>query len=692
MTIPVSVNKLRAAGLFWLSLGVCGFAASPALVPLPQLLVQTNTGSFTLCPPQVIPGAPAPSPTIILVDGAGRETGEYLATTLFKSTSYRFPVGTNSGLAPVPQAILLTTNAALASLGPEGYELLVATNSVVIRAPTTAGLFYGAQTLLQLLPPDIYSPRPVNGVTWAAPCIYIQDWPRFSWRGFMLDPVRHFFNKDEVKQVLDTLALHKLNMFHMHLCDDSGWRLEIKKWALLSQASAWRTDLNPNDLTSHLWNLNPRAMAAWRDDGLYGGFFTQDDAREIVAYAAQRHITVVPEIEMPGHSSAALNAYPQFACGCATCSNGPYSLNVTSYVGGVFCVARPETTNFLHDVLTEVMDVFPGPYIHIGGDEVNFGNWRKHSLDQALTNSLGTTNMQVYQGYFAQQMANWLKSQGRTMIGWSEIFNGGLVTNCALMDWLGNAAQAATNRQGAVIAVSSTFYVNKWETATNTSGGGVVWSNEPPGQSGLCTLTNIYGYEPIPASVTGVYTNYILGVEGPCWTEWIPSLLNMQFRMFPRVSAIAELNWTSRALKDWNSFTNRLTTHQLRLSRMGVNYNPHATPPAVGSWSSAPATYAVQSWDITSSVTNSGDINVSFCWKGGTNGLDIAWVGLLQNGTEIDRDTHAGFTFTNPVPSKASYILRLPARRPGATYTLSASVQGRGGISCTGVIYRPNWD
>ena len=202
----------------------------------------------------MIPGAPAPAPTRILVDGAARETGEYLATILFKSTGYRFQIATNAGPSAVPQAILLTTNNALGSLGAEGYELTVATDSVVIRAPAAAGLFYGVQTLLQLLPPEIYAPRPVTGVPWTVPCVYIQDWPRFPWRGWMLDSVRHFFNKDEVKELLDAMALHKLNMFHWHLDDDSGWRLEIQKWPLLTQVSAWRTNM--------MWDLNPRASTA----------------------------------------------------------------------------------------------------------------------------------------------------------------------------------------------------------------------------------------------------------------------------------------------------------------------------------------------------------------------------------------------------------------------------------------------
>jgi hexosaminidase len=658
--------------------------AAPALIPLPQTVIQTNSGFFTLCPPQVIPGAPAPSPTPILVDGAGRETAEFLATTLFKSTGYRFQISTNSGQFAVPQAILLTTNSALTNLGTEGYELTIATNSVVIRGPTAAGLFYGVQTLLQLLPPEIYSARPATGVPWTAPCIYIQDWPRFSWRGWMLDSVRHFFNKDEVKQFIDTMAMHKLNMFHWHLDDDSGWRIEIKSWPLLTQVGAWRTNI--------MFGLNPRATSAWDDSGTnYGGFYTQADIREIVAYAAQRHITIVPEIEMPGHSTASLAAYPQFSCGCPTCFNNPHSLNVTSYVGGVFCPARPETISFLHDVLTEVMDLFPGAYIHIGGDEVDFRNWSRHSLDQALTNSLGLSSMQQYQSYFTQNIANWIKSQGRTMIGWSEIMNGGTVTNAALMDWepTGTPArgiQAATNQQYVVMTPSAICYINKYENGSD------IWSNEPPAQSGVIPLSGIYSFEPIPATLPAAYTNYILGAQGNSWTEYIPSLLNMEFKMFPRLSALAEVNWTYPSLKNYTDFTNRLVIHNQRLANGSVNFNPLATPPTIGTWTPAqtPASYFTLTWNITWNVTKAGEIDVSFCWKSGANGLNIAWVALLENGVEIDRDTHLGFTGAGP--DKPAYILRLPALRPGATYTLAASVQGLGGTDSTGIIYRTNWN
>jgi hexosaminidase len=663
-------------------------AGIPHIIPLPEHIF-IGEGEFVLCG---APGAPVPSPTRILADSASRQNAEYLANILFKSTGYRFQISDNDGAVAVPNAIVLTTNYALGSLGSEGYELTVTTNTVLVRAPAPAGVFYGIQTLLQLLPPQVYSPRPSSGVSWSIAALYVKDKPRFPWRGFMLDSVRHFFNMDEVKQLIDSMAMHKLNVFHWHLDDDSGWRLEIKKWPLLTQ-SAWRTDLNPADPNYHLWNLNPRSSTAWREDGMYGGFYTQDQAREIVQYAAQRHITVVPEIEMPGHSTSALAAYPQFACGCSGCYNGPYSLNVTSYIGGVFCIARPETIAFLKDVLTEVMEIFPGQYIHIGGDEVRFNNWINHTLDREMTNALGASSMRVYQSHFTQEMADWIRSKGRTLIGWSEIYNGGLVTNSAVMDWLNTrGAQAATNRQYAVMAPSSTLYINKWETAYNSSGGGVVWSNEPPGQSGLCTLENVYAYEPIPAGVSGEFTNYILGAEGPCWSEWIPSLRNMQFRMFPRLSAIAELTWTPASLKDWTSFTNRLVLHKQRFDCGGINYNPHATPPEIGSWNQVmmSTNFAVLSWDITPAVTNAGEIDISFCYKYGAHGLDIAWVALIEDGVEIDRDTHAGWTgFT---PKAPTYVLRLPAFRPWANYTLRASVASRGGTDSNGIIYRTPWN
>jgi hexosaminidase len=277
------------------------------------------------------------------------------------------------------------------------------------------------------------------------------------------------------------------------------------------------------------------------------------------------------------------------------------------------------------------------------------------------------------------------------MIGWSEIMNGGTVTNAALMDWEptntpARAIQAATNQEYAVMCPSAICYINKFENSSD------IWSNEPPSQAGVVPLATVYNFEPIPSALNPAYTNYILGAQGNSWTEFIPSLLNMEFKMFPRLSALAEVNWTSASLKNYTSFTNRLVIHNQRLANTAVNYNPLATPPAIGTWAPAQITtnYFTLTWNITWNVTKAGEIDVSFCWKSGANGLDIAWVALLENGVEIDRDTHDGFTGVGP--RKPAYILRLPALRPGATYTLAASVKGEGGTNSNGIIYRTNWN
>jgi len=305
--------------------------------------------------------------------------------------------------------------------------------------------------------------------------------------------------------------------------------------------------------------------------------------------------------------------------------------------------------------------------------------------------------MQVYQGHFTQQIANWIKSQGRQMIGWSEIMNGGILTNAAVMDWLNGssskAVQTAMNGEYVVMTPSAVMYINKWENGTSAgNGAGVVWSNDAPAQSGYVPLTNVYNFEPIPVGLPAAYTNYILGAEGPCWSEWIPSRYNMEFKAYPRLSAIAELTWTPAYLKDFNSFSNRLVLHKQRLDWMGVNYNHSATPPQLAAWTQAQisTSYQTLEWNITSSITNSGEMDLTFCWKTGANGLDIAWAALIENGVEIDRDTHAGFTGVSPV--KPLYVLKLPIRNPSATYLLRASVAGRGGNASNGIIYFPNWN
>jgi len=349
--------------------------AGPAIIPLPQQL-QVRSGTFTLCPAQPVAGAPAQASTKILADAPSQQTAQYLAALLFKSTGFQFQILPNSGGSVVEGAVLLTTANANANLGAEGYELTVGPDSVVIRAPAQSGVFYGVQSLLQLLPPEVFAPQPAHGVQWTAPCVYVYDQPRFAWRGWMLDVVRHFFSKQEVKLLLDAMALHKLNTLHWHLVDDQGWRIQILKYPLLTQVGAWRNGID--------FGLNPRASSAFNASGQYGGFYTQDDVRDIVAYAQQRHIAIVPEIEMPGHSTAGLAAYPQFGC-----YNGSFNMDTINYHIDVYSPGTTGTFQFLEDILSEVLGLFPGQYIHCGGDEVVSSIWTTNAPDVAQMQALG---------------------------------------------------------------------------------------------------------------------------------------------------------------------------------------------------------------------------------------------------------------------------------------------------------------
>ncbi len=327
--IATTCLLLLAAAVFAGSLNV------PAIIPLPQKM-ELRDGTFQLT-----------AATRVFADSASRATAKFLTAGLRPSTGYPLKVSTKHfDSAAIPGGILLTTKNANTNLGPEGYELIVATNSVVIRAPTQAGLFYGVQTLFQLLPPQIYSSNLVQDVTWQIPCVQIEDWPRFKWRGFMLDVSRHFFNKAEVETFLDAMAMHKMNVFHWHLTDDQGWRIEIKKYPKLTAhrrvASGRR-----------VWIPDPNSTTAYGPDGRYGGFYTQDDIREVVKYAAARHITIVPEIEMPGHATAALAAYPQYSC-----TGGPFTPLMTAGIfNGIYDPAKEETFKFLSNVLAEVFAI-----------------------------------------------------------------------------------------------------------------------------------------------------------------------------------------------------------------------------------------------------------------------------------------------------------------------------------------------
>jgi hexosaminidase len=513
---------------------------TPAIIPLPQKISRQD-GFFQL-----------QAKTRILVDATALETGKYLAERLNKGTGDHFKVSQSAKAQPPKRTILLTTKNAKPELGDEGYELIVGKNSVLIRAPKAAGLFYGVQSLLELLPPEVFAPKPVAGVDWKVPCVQIEDQPRFKWRGFMFDVSRHFFTKDEVEQLMDALALEKINMFHFHLTDDQGWRIEIKKYPRLTQIGAWRKESG--------FGLDPKASTTYGPDGRYGGFYTQDDIREIVAYANARHITVVPEIEMPGHSSAALAAYPELSC-----TGGPYSPNAEAGIfAGVYCAGEEKTFEFLQNVLAEVCQLFPSQYIHVGGDEVPKDNWKNCPRCQARIKQEGLKDEHELQSYFVHRIEKIVTAQGRTLIGWSEIADGGLAKSAVIMDWIGGAAEAASSGHDAVMTPTDHCYFDYHQTTNRIV--------DPQQIGGYQPLTKVYSFEPIPAKLDPQYQPHILGTQGNLWTEHLPNLKAAEIMIFPRESAVAEIAWSPQAPRDYSDFVRRLQAEHQRFDELGVSY------------------------------------------------------------------------------------------------------------------------
>ncbi len=553
-----SRTKIYCFGFLMAFLGIAAFGADTnlALIPLPQH-VQRMEGTFTLTPD-----------TCIYADRASRDTAQFLAQRLRRATGY--PLKVHSGTSSVPQnAILLTTKDANTNLGDEGYNLTVNPSGVVIRASTQAGVFYGGETLMQLLPPEIFSTNPVANVAWETPCVQIEDWPRFQWRGLMLDVSRHFTGTHDVEALIDEMSYYKLNRFHWHLVDDDGWRLQVPKYPKLTEIGAWRDhallDRTVDEQTKS--TVHAPWMAPSPDkfgpDGRYGGYYTEKDVREVVAYAAQRHIMVVPEIEMPGHSGAALASYPELRS-----SPEPYVMEKPGdFQGGVMNVANLQTYVFYQNVLKEVFRLFPSPYIHIGGDEVPAGAWDSNAACQAMMKEHGFTNDYQLQSYFIQQMEKFINAHNKTLIGWSEILKGGLAKNAVVMDWIGGGKLAAEAGHNAVMTPCAPVdycYFDHYQSSNHRT--------EPQAFGGYLPLARVYSFEPIPADLSPALQFHILGPQGNLWTEMIASFPHVQYMIFPRACAMAEVGWSAKDARDWPDFQNRLAVDEERLDLLGVNY------------------------------------------------------------------------------------------------------------------------
>ncbi len=480
----------------------------------------------------------------------------------FSAVAYRFarelePASGMNLRAPGgggPSIMLARDPALLHTLGREGYRLSCDSTGIVIEAGDAAGAFYGTRTLLQLLPPEIFREATVTGVRWTIPAVTIEDSPRFAWRGSHLDVSRHFMPKAFVKKYIDLLALQKMNTFHWHLTDDQGWRIEIKKYPRLTTVGAWRSETLVGRPTN-----NPATRVF--DKKPHGGFYTQDDVREIVAYAAERFITVVPEIEMPGHSQAAIAAYPHL--GNTTDSIAPWTMwGVTPYILN----ASDSTIAFMQDVLTEVLALFPSPYIHIGGDEAPKTQWNASPVAQARIKALGLKDANELQSWFIKQMDAFLTAKGRRLVGWDEILEGGLAPNAVVMSWRGTAGgiAAARERHDVVMTPNAQTYFDKYQARPT--------ANEPLAIGGFLPIDTVYAYEPVPRELEPELAKHILGAQAQLWTEYMLDAKHVEYMANPRMAALAEALWTPKARKDYANFTTRLSTHLRRLDILDVNY------------------------------------------------------------------------------------------------------------------------
>ncbi|MBT31306.1 MAG: beta-N-acetylglucosaminidase [Thalassobius sp.] len=441
----------------------------------------------------------------------------------------------------------------------EGYRLSVKYDEVVIAGKTNAGVFYGIQSLRQLLPAEIEATNSIAELT--IPAVEISDSPRYKYRGMHLDVGRNFFPAESVKDYIDLIAMHKMNTFHWHLTEDQGWRIEIKKYPKLTEVGGFRKG-------TAIGLAGTRNAPYTYDDVPYGGFYTQEEIKEIVAYAAARHITVIPEIELPGHSLAALTAYPQFGN-----TGGPYEVAKRWGIFKEVYAPTEETFQFLEDVLTEVMALFPSKYIHIGGDEVLKEEWEKSAYAQELIKKEGLGDEHGLQSYFIRRIEKFLNSKGRNIIGWDEILEGGLAPNATVMSWRGEEGGiAAAKQHHTVIMTPGTHcYFDYYQVPEELQ------KDEPlTGSKRHTTVEKVYSYDPTPAELNAEEAKYILGAQGNVWTEYMPTWDIVEYRVIPRMTALAEVVWTDKENKSWEDFYQRLQHIAKRYDVLGYNYAKHS--------------------------------------------------------------------------------------------------------------------
>ncbi len=523
--------------LFLWILGMCVFAHSlkaQSVIPVP-LKMEQGTGSFLLS-----------EKTRFYTNLQGEE-GELWKHCL-KALPVQLKEAEMKGRRQMFSLLITPKDNQLPS--PESYILSVTPQRIEIRATSGAGLFYGMQTLLQLM-------QPVGTGSYSVASVEIEDTPRFAYRGLMLDVSRHFFTKEFIKKQIDALAYYKINRLHLHLTDAAGWRLEIKKYPLLTDFAAWRTD----PIWKKWWN-GGRQYLRFDEPGASGGYYTRDDIREILEYARQHYITVIPEIEMPSHSEEVLAAYPQLSC-----SGEPYK-------NADFCVGNEETFIFLENVLTEVMELFPSEYIHIGGDEAGKSAWKTCPKCQKRMKDEHLANVDELQSYLIHRIEKFLNNHGRRLLGWDEILQGGIAPHATVMSWRGEEGgiAAVTSGHHAIMTPGASCYLDSYQDAPYS---------QPEAIGGYLPLKKVYAYNPVPASLTAEQAKLVYGVQGNLWVEYIPTPEHVEYMIYPRILALAEVAWSAPERKSWTDFHTRALSAVADLQKKG--YHPFDLSKEIGS-------------------------------------------------------------------------------------------------------------
>lgn len=523
----------KKISLLFLLITAIGLSQSPLpLIPHPEV-VEMRKGSFILN-----------KETVIQADAAMFEA-QYLQQAIKSQTGLDLKI-IPATVKPNKISLIRSVDS---NVSKEGYGMLVTNKNIAIYAENPQGYFYGIQTLMQLLPADKTKKPEV-------PCLLITDNPKFSWRGMHLDCARHFFPVDFVKKYIDYLAMYKFNTFHWHLTDDQGWRIEIKKYPKLTEIGAYRNG-------SMVGHYNDQKY----DNKRYGGFYTQEQIKEVVAYAAQRHITVVPEIEMPGHAVAALAAYPELSC-----TGGPFEVGKQwGVLDDVFC-PKEETFTFLQNVLTEVIALFPSEYIHVGGDECPKTRWKACPHCQGMIKQLNLKDEHELQSYFVQRIEKFVNGKGRKIIGWDEILEGGLAPNAAVMSWRGTEGGIAAAKQKHYVVMTpvSHNYFDYYQGDPK---------KEPLSIGGFLPIEKVYSLNPIPAELSKEESKYILGTQANLWTEYIETPKHAEYMVFPRMIALSEVAWGTSDPKKYEDFKSRLLQNFKVLDVKGINYSKAVVEP-----------------------------------------------------------------------------------------------------------------